>query len=1054
MPNASLQSVGEDLALREALQQVRQRLEHGYLSQAEAPGCVLPPGQPRTVYHLRLLQIQQLAYSDESLHERLVNVYDAISGLVQSCFLMVEGTETGITLSLGVRSQAPQVAVGLLRAGLEANFPGIFLRELDGAAVEQTMCRLEGSAAARQTVSAVTVIPSERKPGAETEALTVQGLEKLIESMMGKRYTALLLAVPYAKQAVEQRIAALQNISTLLSPYAEITVQTGSSQAIGRSDAVSRSVADSIVKNLSLGYSATQTQSSFRQQGRGKGWGISPLGMGINWNSQNGSGSGTSSAAGSTTTQGRSTGRTATYGTTQTGTLTQTQTTGCSSRWKNKEVQDLLQQIDQQLQRLYSGGSSYWDCCAYFIAQNPADSVMAARSFQALVSGQNTRSHSLCTVWQTLPGQDQSENLRNLLACLQYAEAPRFRLADGSVCSTDSLLPVTELPRIMGLPRRSVPGLTVVQMAEFGRSINCAPNRLLTPAHRKAWLGHIVHMGRVTSLPVQIDLDSLCAHGLVVGASGAGKTTVTCELLRHLAEQGVGFTVIEPAKGEYKKLFGLLPGLRVFTVDRSYRMLRLNPFAFPPEVQVLDHINRLIDSFSVCWPLYAAQPALLRQCVCRAYISRGWDLANSVFRPSIKDPFPTFKDLLTELPHVIDENRLQGEVRGNYEGTLHSRLSMLVSGVFGQVFCSGQNVSDAELFEGHTVLDLSTVGSSETRSLLMALLINRLYEYRITRPDNGHGLHHLTLLEEAHNVLRAAPATAEEGSSTTAKAVENITKCIAELRFTHEGFLIVDQSPGCLDPVALKNTSSKIALRLTYADDQEAIAKAMNLTREQSAQLAQLPNGTAVILQEGWTEPVLFQGQKRPRPWEEKGESHTIPYQKLCRLRAFLLRRVLEQYSAQRFDAAALQDVLHHRIRGLDRYQTENFQALFNYYQSRFLRVQKYFADPVYALPFYGELMEALLSCEGLFSLCLLPRPAKTMKVPYSRDAVYRKACESWQQQAREILDLYVEKLSLPERDTVLRCLLLYHGQTDSIGLLVSSVLFSAVQESKNQKGD
>ena len=99
MPNASLQSVGEDLALREALQQVRQRLEHGYLSQAEAPGCVLPPGQPRTVYHLRLLQIQQLAYSDESLHERLVNVYDAISGLVQSCFLMLK-----VTVTLSVNS--------------------------------------------------------------------------------------------------------------------------------------------------------------------------------------------------------------------------------------------------------------------------------------------------------------------------------------------------------------------------------------------------------------------------------------------------------------------------------------------------------------------------------------------------------------------------------------------------------------------------------------------------------------------------------------------------------------------------------------------------------------------------------------------------------------------------------------------------------------------------------------------------------------------------------------------------------------------------------------
>ena len=98
--------------------------------------------------------------------------------------------------------------------------------------------------------------------------------------------------------------------------------------------------------------------------------------------------------------------------------------------------------------------------------------------------------------------------------------------------------------------------------------------------------------------------------------------------------------------------------------------------------------------------------------------------------------------------------------------------------------------------------------------------------------------------------------------------------------------------------------------------------------------------------------------------------------------------------------------------------------------------------------------MEALLSCEGLLSLCPLPRPAKTMRVPYSRDAAYRSACEGWRQQARETLELYAGELTLPERDTVLRCLLLYHGQTDPIGLLVSSVLFSAAQKSKNQEGD
>ena len=188
-----------------------------------------------------------------------------------------------------------------------------------------------------------------------------------------------------------------------------------------------------------------------------------------------------------------------------------------------------------------------------------------------------------------------------------------------------------------------------------------------------------------------------------------------------------------------------------------------------------------------------------------------------------------------------------------------------------------------------------------------------------------------------------------------------------------------------------------------------------------------------------------MQSRMRPHIWEEHGKAPGISYPALCRLRTFLLRWLLQQTARRQFDAAALQDVLLHRIQGLDPCQCAMFQELFAYYQSRYLRVQraqKNFADPVCCLPFYGELIEKLLSCQHLFRLCPLPHPTKEMQVPYSRNETYRQNCRNWQKQARQTLDLYTSGLTVEERDSVLRCLLLYHGQTDTTAVLVSSVLY------------
>ena len=52
-----------------------------------------------------------------------------------------------------------------------------------------------------------------------------------------------------------------------------------------------------------------------------------------------------------------------------------------------------------------------------------------------------------------------------------------------------------------------------------------------------------------------LDLNSLSMHTFVTGSTGSGKSNAVYHILREVKKKGVPFLVIEPAKGEYKKIF-------------------------------------------------------------------------------------------------------------------------------------------------------------------------------------------------------------------------------------------------------------------------------------------------------------------------------------------------------------------------------------------------------------------------------------------------------------------------------------------------------------------
>ncbi len=520
-----------------------------------------------------------------------------------------------------------------------------------------------------------------------------------------------------------------------------------------------------------------------------------------------------------------------------------------------------------------------WDFAAYVLSEDHNVANNVAHTYLALTQGKESfMSQAAVNLWRGDLGEGSADatavcgylrDLRHPIFALSPAllEAhPSFSVYPATVTATTALSG-KELAYSLNFPKKSVPGLPVIECAAFGRNVSTFDGTQPTTG---LTLGKVFHMHREEPVKVLLQKDSLASHVFVTGSTGAGKTNTVCRILDQALEKDVKFLVVEPAKGEYKSVYGGVEGVRVFgTNPAAAPLLRINPFSFPEGVHVLEHLDRLVEIFNVCWPMYAAMPAVLKDAVSRSYADCGWDLTTSEnpFGPGL---WPTFADVARNVREILDESEYDAENKGAYKGSLLTRLQSLTNGLNGMMLVADE-VPAEQLFDESCVVDLSRVGSAETKSLLMGLLVVKLQEHRMaTSPGMNLPLRHLTVLEEAHNLLkRTSGEQSGEGGNLAGKSVEMISNAIAEMRTYGEGFVIADQAPGLLDMAAIRNTNTKIIMRLPDLSDRELVGRAANLNDRQITELARLPKGVAAVYQNDWVEPVLCKVAKAEdgAPW-------------------------------------------------------------------------------------------------------------------------------------------------------------------------------------------
>mgnify|MGYP002796534092 CR=1 FL=1 len=530
---------------------------------------------------------------------------------------------------------------------------------------------------------------------------------------------------------------------------------------------------------------------------------------------------------------------------------------------QNKKIFNILSRLDRQMKRLDECESiGMWDFAAYFLGETAAEAETAANMYRSLISGsQSGVQLSSVNTW-TAP-----DNVKAITQYVTHFVHPEFIYTAPDafnprpvVVDATALVSTNELAIQLGLPRHSVKGLPVIEHAAFAQEVLqydafAGGSR---DEGQKLRIGQVNHLGHDTETPVTLDVQSLSMHTFVTGSTGAGKSNAVYKMLEELLLKQVHFLVIEPAKGEYKMVFGGQSDVTVLGTNPALaRMLQIDPFSFPEGIHIYEHLDRLVELFNVCWPMYAAMPAVLKDAVEQAYEQTGWDLQRSENRYGARI-FPTFQNVLEKVDAVMDESQYSAENKSDYKGSLCTRLRSLITGINSMIFTPDE-LSSEQLFDQNVIVDLSRIGSSETKSLIMGVLVMKLQEYRMASARNMNvPLKHVTVLEEAHNLLRKT--SYEQGSESAnlqGKSVEMLTNAIAEMRTYGEGFVIADQAPGLLDPAVVRNTNTKVIFRLPDQGDRELVGYAANLNKEQVAELARLPRGVAAIYQNEWLQPVL-----------------------------------------------------------------------------------------------------------------------------------------------------------------------------------------------------
>ena len=543
-----------------------------------------------------------------------------------------------------------------------------------------------------------------------------------------------------------------------------------------------------------------------------------------------------------------------------------------TNEYLNKFAQYTESLTDKHCERLRSGRNlGFWNTGVYVLANSVDDVNLITGILRSVYSGDNTYIEPIRT--HLFHSSDALESIKNY-QLVPIINPETADAADGTwhilgknYQYVSTPVNTEELSLFTSLPRKDVPGIRFVKNAvKFASNPAEAPN-----ADSIISLGRIMNMGEMQNNEYTIDFNALVRHSLITGSTGCGKTNTCVTIIKEVQKKKRPVLIIEPAKeewvewalemnktlpdGEKFKIFE--PG--VTAVDgQLLGNLMLNPFQpaaykdAPIDMQTrCEQITALINA---SLPTGDVLPVIMDEAI-YAYLRESVEDFEEEEMDQLSQ-YPLLEGVLPVAKKVLVNRGYEPRVRDGLVAALDTRFKYLTRGKRGKILNNLISTPYDTLFNGNCVINLSKIANAKDKALIMSIILIALYEYRksVFAHDAEYRKHakqnelmHLTVIEEAHNVL-ARPSAAAENSGNPQQVVADLfANMLAEIRSMGEGLMIIDQVPTKLIPDVIKNTNYKICHRITSMDDSNVMATALALRDDQKGLIPSLEPGNAII---------------------------------------------------------------------------------------------------------------------------------------------------------------------------------------------------------------
>ena len=727
-------------------------------------------------------------------------------------------------------------AVEQMKESAAGNMPGI---ELQALSPEEVFDQIGGGLSGYQSAGAVTGIPSFRNSRKAGMLQTLDQLSFGIRDLNGneKDYALLIIADPLKDGDVAELIGKMRRLSSEIHLDVSRTVSETESQSENKNKGAAAGSGGGLLGALigsCIGGGATYIGSVL---GRGLAAGIGGI-------------------AGLQKQIGMSYSKNVT------------------TQYLDRFAQYAEQLLDQHIERLKKGRNlGFWNTGIYVLGNTRKDIRTVTGMLRSVYSGDATylepiRLHTFKDGSGALETVKYGMELVPLTAEEEEKneKGKEWHIFGKVFQYVSTPMNTEELSLAASLPRRDVPGLRFVKTAvRFANNPAELPGDSIT-------LGRVVDTGVIQNNEYKIDPHALVRHALVTGSTGSGKSTTCKTIIREVAKRGIPVLIIEPAKDDYmrwavqenRKLpkdrqFRLyMPGVKEFEGEKLSE-LKLNPFqpgaVRDAPVDLMQRGEKLTAVLNASLPVSDVLPVIIDETV-YSYLYRNFKapfLAGEMEQPHV---YPKMDGMIEMAKAVLRARNYEQKVQDNIGASLETRFQYLVRGTRGKILNVSRSTEFEELFQKPAVINLSRITNEKDRALIMSLLMLSLYEYRISAYTWDEGwrkeaqknhLLHLTVIEEAHNVL-SRPRGDYGGTGNPQQAAADLfVSMLSEIRSYGEGMMIVDQVPTRLIPDAVKNTNYKIVHRLTSPDDCDVMASGLALRPDQKPLIVSLGIGNAII---------------------------------------------------------------------------------------------------------------------------------------------------------------------------------------------------------------